>query len=97
MLPHRPAAIFATAAIAALLASPLEKCEAQQSDSSGSLVTVSGTVYDSLSGRPLEGALVQLTTSDLRGRVLRDTTNLLGSFSISDVKAGEYLIGFTHR
>jgi hypothetical protein len=96
MLPHRPAAIFATAAIAALLASPLEKCEAQQSDSSATSVVISGTVYDSLSGRPLEGALVQMAASDLHGRVSSARTDSAGGFFISGVQAGEYLVAFTH-
>ena len=72
MLPHRPAVLSVIAAIAALLTSSLQvPASAQQaSDSSTALVTLSGTVYDSLSARPLAGALVQLAPSDLRGSVL---------------------------
>lgn len=80
-----------------LVASAAPPVAAQQAvDSPSSTAVVTGTVYDSLSGRPLAGALVQLTTSDRRGRVSSSRTNLLGSFSIADVKPGEYIIGFTH-
>jgi hypothetical protein len=65
-------------------------------DTVPSSTMVSGTVYDSLSGRPLAGALVQLTAGDLHGRVSSDRTDLLGNFSIGDVKPGDYIIGFTH-
>ncbi|HEU6451078.1 MAG TPA: carboxypeptidase regulatory-like domain-containing protein [Gemmatimonadaceae bacterium] len=90
-------ALLTIAALVALLASPRARAAAQQeSDSSASLVTVSGTVYDSLSARPLAGALVQMTTSDLQGLIYSGRTDLLGSFSIPGVQTGDYIIGFTH-
>lgn len=68
----------------------------QSTDSSTALVTVSGTVYDSLSARPLSGALVQLTASNLQGLVYSDRTDQRGGFRIPAVQPGEYIIGFTH-
>ncbi|HEY9480445.1 MAG TPA: carboxypeptidase regulatory-like domain-containing protein [Gemmatimonadaceae bacterium] len=98
MLPHRPAVLSAVAALAALLASSLHASTAAQqaSDSGATLVTVSGTVYDSLDARPLAGALVQLTPSDLHGLVWSDRTDLSGNFRIRSVPRGEYIVGFTH-
>jgi hypothetical protein len=90
----QPLSLVLSLMLAASVALPV--AAQQAADSLAGTAVVSGAVYDSLSGRPLAGALVQLTTSDLRGRVSRDTTNLLGSFSIADVKPGEYIIGFTH-
>jgi hypothetical protein len=90
-------ALLAIAVLVALLAMPRSRAAAQQqNDSSGSLVTVSGTVYDSLSARPLVGALVQLTTSDLEGVIYSGRTDRTGSFAIPSVQAGDYIIGFTH-
>jgi hypothetical protein len=98
MLPQRSAAIISIiAAVAGLLASSLnESVVAQQSDGGAVSVTISGTVYDSLSGRPLAGALVQLAPSDLRAGVSSAPTDSSGSFVIGGVQPGEYLIGFTH-
>lgn len=59
--------------------------------------TVSGTVYDSLARAPLPGAVVQLVAADTRtrfsGTALSDS---LGRFTIGDVPAGRYLLGFLH-
>ncbi len=58
--------------------------------------TVFGTVYDSLNSRPLEGASVQMAPSNLRGGVLHTRTDSHGRFQIDRVRAGEYIVGFTH-
>ena len=94
----RPRSVIASlAAVVTVLASSSTAAAAQQpTDSTSSFVTVSGTVYDSLNARPLSGALVQLATTDLHGRVLSTRTDLVGSFSIPDVRPGEYLVGFSH-
>jgi hypothetical protein len=63
-------------------------------DSVGS--TVSGTVYDSLAGRPLAGALVQIAETGKGARVLIDTSGSDGGFEIADVPPGSYIIGFFH-
>jgi hypothetical protein len=97
MLPRLPLTLSRIAALVALLASPGTRAAAQQvAHDSASLVTVSGTVFDSLGARPLAGALVQLATSDIRGLVYSDRTDSLGGFRIPEVQAGDYIIGFTH-
>lgn len=58
--------------------------------------TVFGTVYDSLNGRPLAGAAVQLASSDLSGGVRAARTDAQGRFEIERVRPGDYLVGFTH-
>jgi hypothetical protein len=97
MLQHRPLTRFRIAALVALLASPGTRATAQQATHDGaSLIAVSGVVYDSLNAEPLAGALVQLATSDTRGLVYSGRTNPLGAFRIPGVRAGDYIIGFTH-
>jgi hypothetical protein len=52
--------------------------------------SLSGTVIDSLSGKPLPNATVTLKNADkLAAKV---TTNTKGAFSINDVKAGSYTL-----
>jgi hypothetical protein len=58
--------------------------------------SVFGTVYDSLNARPLAGALIQLGTSDLHGRVLNARTDSEGRFHLEMVQPGEYIVAFTH-
>ena len=58
---------------------------------------ISGLVRDSLSGKPLGGATVQLVPSAtpwLAGRTVRSDS--LGRFSIDTVAPGQYLFGFQH-
>lgn len=58
--------------------------------------TVSGTVYDSLAGKPLAGALVQVVA---RGKIVRAwsaMTGANGEFTLPGVPRGQYLIGFLH-
>jgi hypothetical protein len=58
--------------------------------------SVSGTVYDSLSSRPLSGALVQIVEQGKGAKVLSDTSDANGEFEIADVPLGSYIIGFFH-
>jgi hypothetical protein len=58
--------------------------------------TVFGTVYDSLNGRALAGARVQVGSRDLHGTILDATTDSQGRFRIDRVRPGEYIVGFTH-
>lgn len=59
---------------------------------------VRGEVVDSVRGRILSGATVQLVSADsaTSGRILAAVTNLQGVFQIEDVPAGVYLAGFLH-
>ncbi|HEU6451077.1 MAG TPA: carboxypeptidase regulatory-like domain-containing protein [Gemmatimonadaceae bacterium] len=97
MLPRFPLTLSRIATLLALVASPGTRAAAQQeTHGSATLGTVAGTVYDSLSGRPLVGAMVRLAASDLRGGVLGATTDSAGNFLVGGVQPGEYLVGFTH-
>lgn len=59
--------------------------------------TVSGVVRDSISGKPVVGAVVQLVAADSIARSGRTTvTDSLGRFSLADVPAGRYVLGFFH-
>lgn len=57
---------------------------------------VFGTVYDSLSDRPLADALVQLAPRDTRARVRTANTDSQGRFQLRSVRPGEYLVGLLH-
>ncbi len=94
MLVLRSATLAAVPALLAVLALP---AAAQQPAGGNSpTVTVSGTVYDSLSGGPLVGALVQLATRDADGGVLSALTDSAGRFLLNGVTSNQYIIGFTH-
>jgi hypothetical protein len=58
---------------------------------------ISGTVLDSLTKRPLVDAAVQMVSSDGSGRFTRTVhSDSLGRYTIADVPAGRYLLGFLH-
>lgn len=107
MLPRRQVPLSSLATIAAsvaLFASLQATASAQQtresrraaSDSGGALVTVSGTVYDSLAGKPLEGALVQVVAKGDNPRAWSATTDVNGTFEIAGIPHGLFLVGFLH-
>ena len=71
---------------------------AQAPDTAGvPRTTVSGVVHDSIARVPLAGAVVQLvgtdTPSRFNGTALSDS---LGRFTIANVPAGRYMLGFFH-
>ncbi|MCU0636366.1 MAG: carboxypeptidase-like regulatory domain-containing protein, partial [Gemmatimonadaceae bacterium] len=58
---------------------------------------VRGTVFDSLSSRPLAGALVQLAATDSLGSVLATvTSDSAGTFTLQGIARGRYRLGFFH-
>jgi hypothetical protein len=58
---------------------------------------VRGIVFDSLAGRPLVGALVQLATlTDEGGVVASASTDSTGRYVLHDVPSGRYRLGFFH-
>lgn len=58
---------------------------------------VTGVVRDSLAGRPLAGALVQLVSRDTLARFGRtETADSLGRYAFTSVPDGSYTIGFIH-
>jgi hypothetical protein len=58
-------------------------------------IVVTGTVTDSVSHRPVAGAVVQLANDALRF-VRTTTADSLGVFRIDSVRPGTYIIGFFH-
>lgn len=63
----------------------------------GAQASISGTVLDSLTKRPLMGAAVQIVSADGSGRFTRTVhADSLGRYSVSDVPIGRYLVGFLH-
>ncbi len=59
--------------------------------------TISGVVFDSLAGRPLSDALVQLVNADsLSGAAPTTVSDGLGRYAFEGVRAGRYLLGFMH-
>lgn len=92
--PKLPLTLLAALALAV---APAARARAQESTPRDTLTTtVSGTVYDSLAGRPLTGALVQLAENGKGTRVLTDTSGTDGEFEIAGVPPGTYIIGFFH-
>ncbi|HEU4585508.1 MAG TPA: carboxypeptidase regulatory-like domain-containing protein [Gemmatimonadaceae bacterium] len=84
-------------ALVALIALPGAHAAAQRAASADTaFATISGTVYDSLSGRPLAGALVQLAPRGSASEVLSARTDVDGAFTISGVRPDSYLVGFVH-
>lgn len=60
-------------------------------------VPVSGIVHDSIARRPLGGAIVQLVAADSLTRAIGTTvSDSLGRFTLADVPAGRYMLGFFH-
>lgn len=57
---------------------------------------VDGVVYDSLRMQPLAGAIVQLVQPPPSRDAYSATTDSLGRFSISGIRAGKYISGFLH-
>jgi len=59
---------------------------------------LSGVVYDSVAGRPLVGATVQVTgaTGSVIGRSASAITDTAGRFSLRDLQPGRYVAGFFH-
>lgn len=59
--------------------------------------TVSGTVYDSIAGRPLPGAIVQLVSSDSTASYGETAiADSLGYFAFGGVHDGRFRLGFFH-
>lgn len=86
-------------ALLALPALPGASAAAQSTSQSDSAVTgISGSVYDSLAGKPLAGALVQLVSSgeNIARGARSATTGANGEFELSGIRRGKYLIGFLH-
>ncbi|MEP7086645.1 MAG: carboxypeptidase-like regulatory domain-containing protein, partial [Gemmatimonadota bacterium] len=57
---------------------------------------VDGVVFDSLRMQPLAGAIVQLVQPPPSRHAYSATTDSLGRFSISGIRADTYISGFLH-
>jgi protocatechuate 3,4-dioxygenase beta subunit len=62
----------------------------------GALGAVYGVVYDSLRGRPLAGATVQLVRADDRAGGRAVAPDSAGAFRLDSLAPGRYLVGFAH-
>lgn len=71
---------------------------AQTADTSpATRTTVSGIVHDSLAGRPLANATVQLVDhANIASAARTTTTDSLGRYALDGVAAGRYTLGFFH-
>lgn len=60
---------------------------------------LSGIVYDSVGGRPLVGATVQITgaTGAIAGKAASATTDTAGRYTVRDLEPGRYVAGFYHE
>lgn len=85
------------AAVLALGAAPVGALQPTRTAARvGAAASVVGTVHDSVSGRPLSGAEVQIVAAD-SGRFGRtERSDSLGRFAFDDIPAGRYTIGFFH-
>src|SRR5699024_9701647 len=97
MLPHRPTilpGLVTLAASVALVASLSARAAAQQTSDAGPesraamSATVSGVVFDSLSGKPLADALVQVVARGENARAWNATSGAGGEFEIDGVPRG---------
>jgi hypothetical protein len=82
--------LFLSMCLAQLVSAPAAAAQG----SSG--VVVSGVVYDSLARAPLAGASVQLVTDKVTTFIRTADTDSLGRFTLTDVPAGQYKLGFLH-
>ena len=62
----------------------------------GAQVEVRGVVWDSLSGRPLAGAVVQLVRADNPGQQLASAADSAGRYVIAGATPGVWVLGFAH-
>lgn len=90
-----PGAPFVLAALLALAPTPGIAAQGAAPSNAGG-VTVSGTVYDSLAGRPLAEALIQIVNRRNGAKALSATSDAHGDFEITAVPPGSYIIGFFH-
>jgi hypothetical protein len=61
-------------------------------------LSLSGVVFDSVAGRPLVGATVQITgaAGGVVGRTASAVTDTAGRYVVSDLPSGRYVAGFFH-
>ena len=78
--------------VAALFPAPL----IAQGDPPPPRARISGVVFDSLSSRPLAGAIVQLVPAQEAARARSAESGANGAFAFDSVEAGTYLLGFYH-
>lgn len=94
---RRTLTVLAAAALGALTAwSSVASAQGAPPPTAVPRARVSGEVLDSVRGRPLPGATVQLVSSSEPGRIRAATSDIAGQFLFDTVPAGVYLAGFLH-
>jgi hypothetical protein len=69
---------------------------AKAAESPDSLLSIDGTVYDSVTAQPLAGATVQVALAGVNGRLWVATSGVDGAFHIDSVPRGVYVAAFVH-
>lgn len=80
------------ASVAAAVSAPLDA----QQEPPRARARVSGVVFDSISSRPLAGAVVQLVPTQETTHAWSALTGANGAFAFDSVEAGTYMLGFYH-
>jgi hypothetical protein len=95
---HQRAAPVLALVVAVTFTVPASRVAAQSADTSHTTggVTVSGVVFDSLTGKPLSDALVQVVARGEDPKAWSATSDANGAFEITGVPHGLFLIGFLH-
>ena len=77
-------------AVTSLLAASVASAQARSS--------LSGVVFDSVAGRPLVGAAIQITgaAGAVTGRTASAITDTAGRYAVSNLSPGRYIAGFFH-
>jgi hypothetical protein len=73
-------------------------CVARLGEGQSANAAIAGTVYDSIAGRPLRGALIQLVLADRPSDIVSTAiSDSAGKFVLLNVPKGRYAIGFIHK
>lgn len=92
-----PALRAAAALIAITLAGATLGAQSAAAPAAAGGATLAGVVYDSLHGRPLAGAMVQLVPDGSHPGLTHATeTDSVGMFRFDELQAARYIIGFRH-
>lgn len=78
------------------LLTPAVRPAASQDPVQSSARTLRGVVFDSVAGKPLDGAIVQVAATNSPDAPRTATTDAQGQFRLAGLPVGRYVIGFYH-